>query len=154
MAARSATGGSEADTPLILTMRSAKILILDDDVAIGEMLGEMVHLLGHSPTCCQDPAAALSLLQEHTFDLILSDYRMPGMQGNEFYRQVYLQQPDIARRIVFLTGDILSEETQFFVKTTGNPHLLKPFRLSNVKELLNRLLGELPHEPATRLLPA
>jgi hypothetical protein len=135
-------------------MHSAKILILDDDPAIGEMLGEMLDLLGHCPTSCQDPAEALRLIQHQQFDLILSDYRMPGMQGNEFYRQVYLVQPDLARRVVFLTGDILSEDTQFFVKATGNPHLLKPFRLSNVKELLSRLLGEATSEAALRLTPA
>jgi CheY-like chemotaxis protein len=136
-------------------MRSAKILILDDDPAIGEMLEDMLDLLGHEPTCCQNPSEALCLVQQQSFDLILCDYRMPGMQGNEFYRQLYLQQPDLARRIVFLTGDILSEDTQFFVKATGNPHLLKPFRLSNVRDLLDRLLagGSAP-EPARRLTPA
>ena len=100
-------------------MHSAKILILDDDPAIGEMLGEMLDLLGHCPTSCQDPAEALRLIQHQQFDLILSDYRMPGMQGNEFYRQVYLVQPDLARRVVFLTGDILSFTSRWRRQISG-----------------------------------
>jgi CheY-like chemotaxis protein len=135
-------------------MRSARILILDDDAAIGEMLAEMLVLLGHCPTSCQDPTEALNLIEHGEFDLIFSDYRMPGMQGDEFYRQVYLRQPATARRIVFLTGDILSEETQVFVKTTGNPHLLKPFRLSTVRDFLHRWFGDDTAEPPDRLLRA
>jgi CheY-like chemotaxis protein len=135
-------------------MRPAKILILDDDAAIGEMLREMLGLLGHCPTYCQDPAMALGLIQQDDFDLIFSDYRMPCMQGNEFYRAVYRSRPEMARRIVFLTGDILNEDTQLFVKTTGNPHLLKPFRLSTVRDLLKRLLAEGPTESPERCLPA
>jgi two-component system, NtrC family, sensor kinase len=134
-------------------MRSARILVLDDDPAIGELLGEMLRLLGHSGSVHLDAAQALSALQDQHFDLILCDYRMPGMQGNEFYREVYLRQPDLARRIVFLTGDMLSEDTQFFVKATGNPHLLKPFRFANVRDLLQRVLDEVALDPASERKP-
>ncbi len=121
-------------------MSNAEILVLDDDAALASMLGEMLELLGHRPTCCLDPAQALALLEQRGFDLILSDFHMPGMEGSEFYRRLQSTRPDLARRVVFLTGDVLSEETRFFLASTGNPHLLKPFRFANVREVVNRAL--------------
>ncbi len=121
-------------------MRKAEILVLDDDAALASMLGEMLEMLGHHPTCCLDPVQALGLLEQRGFDLILSDFHMPGMEGSEFYRRLQSARPDLARRVVFLTGDMLSEETRFFLTSTGNPHLLKPFRFANVREVVNRAL--------------
>jgi len=125
-------------------MRNAEILILDDDVAVASMLSEMLDLLGYRPTCCLDPAEALVMLEERAFDLILSDFHMPGMEGDEFYQRLLEFRPELARRVVFLTGDMLNEETQFFVSSTGNPHLLKPFRLANVREVVARALEGRP----------
>ena len=122
-------------------MRNADILILDDDAAVASMLGEMLDLLGYRPTCCLDPIEALGILEERAFDLILSDVHMPGMEGNEFYRRLLDSRPELARRVVFLTGDLLSEDTRFLVNSTGNPHLLKPFRLANVREVVARALA-------------
>ena len=121
-------------------MRNAEILILDDDAAVASMLSEMLDLLGYRPTCCLDPVQALVMLEERAFDLILSDFHMPGMEGDEFYQRLLDSRPELARRVVFLTGDMLNEDTQFFVNSTGNPHLLKPFRLANVREVVARAL--------------
>jgi CheY-like chemotaxis protein len=125
-------------------MRKAEILILDDDEALASMLSEMLDLLGYCPTSCLDPAQALKLLEKRSFDLILSDFHMPGMEGNEFYRRLRDARPELAQRVVFLTGDVLNEDTQFFVRSTGNPHLLKPFQLTKVREVVAQALGNLP----------
>ena len=130
-------------------MRKAEILILDDDEAVAAMLGEMLTLLGHCPTCCLDPVQALSLLGQRGFDLILSDFHMPGMEGDEFYRRLREVRPDLALRVIFLTGDVLGEETQLFLKTTGNPHLLKPFQFAQVREVVARALESHPAVPAS-----
>jgi CheY-like chemotaxis protein len=125
------------------TMRKAEILVLDDDAAVASILSEMLDLLGHAPTSCHDPAQALTLLETRSFDLILSDFHMPGMEGNEFYRRLRDARPELARRVVFLTGDVLNEDTQFFVRSTGNPHLLKPFQFAKVREVVAQALGAL-----------
>lgn len=122
-------------------MRDAEILILDDNEAVASMLGEMLDVLGYRPTCCLDPVEALRILGARAFDLILSDVHMPGMEGDEFYRRLLDSRPELARRVVFLTGDVLSEDTRFLVNSTGNPHLLKPFGLANVREVVARALA-------------
>jgi CheY-like chemotaxis protein len=121
-------------------MKSPRILILDDDTAVGELLGEMISMLGYRPTSCEDATVALSMIDRQPFDAIISDFRMPGLDGREFYRQLETRNPTLARRIIFLTGDPYAEEIQTFLDATGNSCLAKPFRLSAIEELLTQAL--------------
>jgi CheY-like chemotaxis protein len=121
-------------------MKSPRILILDDDTAVGELLGEMISMLGYRPTSCEDATVALSMIDRQPFDAIISDFRMPGLDGREFYRQLETRNPTLARRIIFLTGDPYADEIQTFLDATGNSCLAKPFRLSAIEELLTQAL--------------
>jgi len=119
---------------------SARILILDDEPAIAELLGEMLSLLGHTAVLANAPAKALQILEDQSFDLILSDFRMPEMNGQQFYEVVSSRFPEMASRFVFLTGDTVSEETQRFLKNSGALHIPKPFQLTTVEGAVNRIL--------------
>jgi len=121
-------------------MKSPRILILDDDTAVGELLGEMISMLGYRPTSCEDAHVALGMLEQQPFDAIISDFRMPGLDGREFHRQLQHRNPSLARRIIFLTGDPHAEELRTFLDATGNSCLGKPFRLSAIEELLAQAL--------------
>jgi CheY-like chemotaxis protein len=124
-----------------VSIEAAQILVLDDETSLAELLGEMLGMLGHFPTVCHTPAEALALLDKEKFDLILSDFRMPGMDGQQFFRMATQKQPDMAKRIVFLTGDVVNPETVEFLKSLGNPHLPKPFQLERVEALIRHVLG-------------
>ena len=128
---------TRVETPQV---RSAHILVLDDEQTIAELLGEMLGLLGYSTTLCHSALDALQLLAQRDFDLIISDFRMPKMNGQEFYRQAIQMKPELTRNILFLTGDVVSEETQSFLQSTGNPHLSKPFQLAQVERLVAQVL--------------
>lgn len=132
----------------------AQILVLDDEKAIAEMLAEMLALLGHTPTLCHAAPQALELLEKHNFDLILSDIRMPVMDGKQFYQTLKEQRPHLADRIVFLTGDTVNEDTRAFLEATGNRHLAKPFRLAAVEATVEQTLRARPQSvgpaPAVR----
>jgi len=119
----------------------AQVLVLDDEKSIAELLCEMLSVLGHHPTLCLAPTAALELIAQRDFDLIISDFRMPVMNGEEFYRQVLAKNPALARRIIFLTGDVANEETQQFLISTGNPHLGKPFHLEMIENIVSDALA-------------
>ncbi len=132
--------------------RTGKILVLDDEKAIAEMLGEMLGLLGYTPTICHLPTQALELLEQQDFDLVISDFRMPGINGRQFYAQAVEKKPVLASRIIFLTGDVVNEETQDFLKSIGNPHIAKPFSLSSVKEVVAEAVESgAPHQAAAVL---
>lgn len=125
----------------------ARILILDDEPAIAELLGEMLSLLGHTAVLANAPARALEILADQNFDLILSDFRMPEMNGQQFYEVVVSRMPAMASRFVFLTGDTVSEETQGFLRNSGALHIPKPFQLTTVENAVNRILERGPRQP-------
>lgn len=118
-----------------------KILILDDQAAVADMLSEMVKLIGHETTTENDPQKALRLVEDEAYDVILSDYRMPEMNGREFYSAAVAMRPELAQRIVFLTGDLHCEETRQFLTATGAQSISKPFHLSRVRETISDVLG-------------
>lgn len=120
----------------------ASILVLDDEKSIADMLGEMLEMLGHKPTLCNAAGQALELIQDNDYDLILSDFRMPNINGEQFYGEVLKMKPDLAKRIIFLSGDVVNEQTQAFLRSTGNPKLDKPFKLASVREAIELALCE------------
>jgi CheY-like chemotaxis protein len=122
------------------SVRKGKILVLDDEKSIAEMLGEMLDLLGYTPTLCHAAPQALELLERQEFDLIISDYRMPGLNGRQFYELAAGRKPALAQRIVFLTGDVVNEETRTYLRSLGNPHIAKPFNLGNVRTVVEHML--------------
>ena len=71
---------------------------------------------------------------------------MPVMDGQRFYREVSQLKPSLSRRIIFLTGDLVNEETRSFLTSTGNIYLAKPFQLSNVQDALLQVLREHPSD--------
>ncbi|MDB6056102.1 MAG: Multi-sensor hybrid histidine kinase [Verrucomicrobiales bacterium] len=121
--------------------KPALILVLDDEKSIADLLAEMLSLIGHFPIVANSPPQALSLMEKHEFDLILSDYRMPVMNGQEFYKVVCTRKPALCRKIIFLTGDVVNEETLSFLKQVGNPHLAKPFQLTTLQKTIDEVLS-------------
>jgi CheY-like chemotaxis protein len=119
----------------------ARILIVDDEPCIADLLSEMLQMMGYSATKCLSPAAALALLEREDFDVILSDFRMPQMNGDEFYNRAVAKRPELAPRMVFLTGDTSSEETDLFLRVNSKRHLNKPFDLLSVERLISEILG-------------
>ncbi|HEY6167188.1 MAG TPA: ATP-binding protein, partial [Verrucomicrobiae bacterium] len=120
--------------------RVARILVLDDEKSIADMLGEMLNLLGHQTTICNSGPQALEELGRSEYDLILSDYRMPGMDGREFFNLASQRDDTFKHRIIFLTGDVVNEQTRSFLQSVGAPYLGKPFHLDTVEEAINGVL--------------
>jgi two-component system NtrC family sensor kinase len=101
----------------------------------------MLDVLGHQAAICLSPIAALDMLRSSSFDLVISDFRMPVMNGEQFYHALAKINPDLAQRVIFLTGDVVNEETRKFLASTGNPHLDKPFQLTRLEAVIADLLA-------------
>jgi CheY-like chemotaxis protein len=121
--------------------RTEKILVVDDEKAIVEMLGEMLGLLGYAPALCHSAGEGLKRIGETKFDLVLSDLRMPEIDGPQFYRRALEIDARLERRFIFLTGDTVNEDTKAFLKTAGRPFLAKPFRLASIEEVTRKTLS-------------
>ena len=131
---------TDSPLPASPAPQHANILILDDERSIAELLSEMLDMLGYSTTICHSGAEALELLEGREFDLIISDYRMPKMNGRDFYRAAIGKKPGLATRVVFITGDVVNDDTQDFLRSIVNPHLNKPFQLARVERIVAEVL--------------
>ena len=108
------TQTAELSTPGT-TVASARILVVDDEVCIADLLSEMLRILGFTPTACNSPLAALELLAREDFDVVLSDFRMPHLNGDEFFRRVPLREVAVAAvHAELLVGEVLLERSSHF----------------------------------------
>ena len=80
------------------------------------------------------------MLAEDRFDVVLSDYRMPEMDGPSFYRALSQQNPDHIDRLAFITGDTLGPGVRAFLESTQRPYLEKPITPEDVVELIDLLV--------------
>ncbi|MDQ3828121.1 MAG: response regulator [Candidatus Tectomicrobia bacterium] len=127
--------------------RGKRILVVDDELGIATVLVEVLQLDGHAVEMVGSGEAALRKLGAEEYDLILSDIRMPDLDGPTLYREIEVRHPCLLRRFIFLTGDIISPEISHFLEHTGVPYLRKPFTLEMVREVVQRALAE-QHKPA------
>jgi CheY-like chemotaxis protein len=118
-----------------------KILVVDDEADVAALMRDTLELAGHHVEIASNGAAALGQLAQRPYDLVLSDIRMPEMDGPGLYRAIQERNPELARRFVFVTGDILSSETAAFVRGIGAPVVMKPFDLEDLTRTVNRVLA-------------
>jgi CheY-like chemotaxis protein len=109
------------------------------------MLAEILTADGHSVAIAEGGEEALQTLATAPFDLIISDLIMPDMDGPGLYRHLQDSRPDLAGRIIFMTGDTLSSRASAFVAATLRPMIEKPFTPEEarrtVQDVLDRLAG-------------
>ncbi|MEK7803001.1 MAG: ATP-binding protein, partial [Deltaproteobacteria bacterium] len=130
---------SESEAPQQhLAGEGLRALVLDDEPPILTLLNEVLSDAGFRVDTAGRVEDALKLLKKTRYNLIISDIKMPGMDGKEFYRKVKAMNPKAARDIIFLSGDSASKETQDFFKETGNPFLHKPFTIEKFKKIISK----------------
>jgi CheY-like chemotaxis protein len=137
---------AEMPTPLV---RGKRILVVDDEPGIAAVLAEVLQMDGHVVETVSNGEAALEKLTAGEYDLILSDIRMPELDGPGLYWELERRAPRLLQAIVFLTGDTLSPGTREFLEKTGAPCLSKPFALSDVRNIVQRVLLAQPGELLT-----
>jgi PAS domain S-box-containing protein len=141
----SSTTGADRDAGSSqLAVSGANILLVDDEPEILATLAEILTHAGHRVETAADGAAALERLDTRSFDVIVSDVRMPGLDGPGLYAEMERRFPSLRRRIVFLTGDTMSAETREFLERTGAVSLGKPFLVTKVMQAIQRALGGHP----------
>jgi two-component system NtrC family sensor kinase len=125
---------------------TSRVLVVDDEEPVANLLARLLRQLGHQPTVVNSADDALYRLARESFDLILTDVKMPGKSGFELHQTIKQRNPDLASRVVFVTGDMLSAATQARIAQSGNPYIAKPFAIDRLEELVRSLLAQRPIE--------
>lgn len=116
-----------------------RVLLVDDEAGVRRSISRLLRRSGFAVTEASGGEAALELLRQGRYDVVLSDLRMPGLSGEGFYERIRQDFPAMLGRVVFTSGDMLREETQAFLRKCGCPALQKPYELSELVSVLRSL---------------
>jgi signal transduction histidine kinase/CheY-like chemotaxis protein len=136
-----ATSPNARATASLPSTEGKAILVVDDEPEVAATLAEMLADDGHRVETAPDGDIALRKLEERRFDLVLSDVRMPGLDGPGLYRALERRHPHLVRRFVFFTGDALSLETRQLVEETRILAMSKPFDADAIRQVVRRALS-------------
>ncbi len=121
--------------------RRGRILVVDDEPALGVALRRLL-LADHDVEVVTSAAAASQRVAsgEH-YDVILCDLLMPGMSGMELHAELVKEMPDLAGRMVFLTGAVSTPRARGFLDTIPNARLEKPVRAEDLRTTIAGMLA-------------
>lgn len=126
--------------------RRRDVLVIDDDAAIQDMLVAFLTFEGHKVDTATSAEIATQKIASRSYDVLLTDLRLGGMTGIEFHKRLHEQDPAMAGRIVFITGDMVNPETLEFLDRVKNFCLSKPFTLDDLRTVFSRLDESVPDE--------
>ena len=124
--------------------RRRRLLVVDDETGVVEVLRAVLESNGYLVEVAANGVEALQRLQDGPYDLIISDLYMPGMDGETLYKCLCDTNPELARRMIFVSGDTVSPHARNFVESAGNRWLAKPFNLSEIETLVGDFLETAP----------
>ena len=138
------SGGTAAPGPA--GAEPLAVLVVDDEPGIRQATARFLNRSGMQVRAVSDGAEALRALRGQSFDVILCDVRMPGMNGRDFLIRLREQAPDLVSTLIFATGDTLDADTAALLADSGAPSLVKPFDF----DALERLVRDVAARPSRR----
>ena len=119
------------------------VLLIEDEPSIMALVSATLERNGYHVVCTESGADALRLLEKGQFLGVVSDMRTPGgVDGADVHAWIARHRPELACRIVFITGDIANEETVATLRKTGAPCVEKPFRVQQFITVVEQTLGK------------
>jgi CheY-like chemotaxis protein len=120
----------------------APVLLIEDEPAVMALVRAVLEGHGYTVVPTESGAEALRLLENGTFHGVVSDMRTPGgVDGAQVYAWIAVNRPELASRLVFITGDIANEETAATLRRTGAPCVEKPFRVHDFITVVEQTMG-------------
>ncbi|HTB82840.1 MAG TPA: hybrid sensor histidine kinase/response regulator [Candidatus Sulfotelmatobacter sp.] len=120
-----------------------RVLVIDDELAILDMLGESLGGFGYEVDKANDGRRALDLLSKNDYHVTLCDWKMPGLNGRQVYEHLRDRKPEACRRFIFISGDVVNEAMRGFLEQESRTCLSKPFTLGDVREAIRSLTRQI-----------
>jgi two-component system cell cycle sensor histidine kinase/response regulator CckA len=117
------------------------VLVVEDELALAAAVCEALTDAGFLVDRAGDGEEALRRVGTKPYDLIVCDLKMPKIDGIRFYQQLSASEPDLARRVIFVTGDVAGTEAEKFLQESGCRWLAKPFRLGDLLRTAREILA-------------
>jgi CheY-like chemotaxis protein len=125
-------------------MARHRILVVDDEDNLRDVLVEVLKRDGHDVDSAADGTEGLRLAEERRYDLVVTDLRMPGIEGPALFHALRQRYPDNPPRVIFMSANTGIEEYARFLAEAGEPALEKPFNLADMRQVVLQVLTQKP----------
>lgn len=119
------------------------VLLIEDEPAVMSYVRAVLERSGYTVVCSESGAEGLRQLEAGQFLGVVSDMRTPGgVNGADVHEWIVRHRPELATRLVFITGDIAHEDTALTLQRTGVPCVEKPFRVQQFISVVEKTMGK------------
>ena len=118
-----------------------KVLVVEDTAEMQRSITRILETRGFEPVIAENGLEAFARLGEGDFVAIVCDLALPFLQGNQFFSQIRDAYPDMAGRVVFVSGFATDATTKAFLEGTGQPYLAKPFEAAELLAAVEAVTG-------------
>lgn len=132
---RAVTPSSEISSPL-------RVLVIDDETDVADLNVEVLQRGGYQADAVHQAENALEMLRSKSYDVVLSDLNMPGLDGRGVFELISREFPELVSRTGFVTGDTMGRSSQAFLKESRRPYLEKPVSPKELREFVAQLSME------------
>ncbi|HET7875128.1 MAG TPA: response regulator [Methylomirabilota bacterium] len=128
--------------------KGRRVLLVDDDAMVLHVVREMLATDDHRVDTALDGLEALQHIERKTYDLIVTDIRMPGLDGMGLYRAIQQRRPELLPRVLFIATPRDDDATRAFLHETAAWYLAKPFGLEDLRRVVGQVLRGAESGPA------
>jgi signal transduction histidine kinase/CheY-like chemotaxis protein len=121
--------------------RRRKALVVDDEESNAALVRRVLASAGYDVESTTLSRRALVMIERTAYDAVIADVKMPELSGQELYGRACQIRPEMARRFIFITGDIDGEDTREFLDQTRCSYFMKPFNLERLTAAVDMLTG-------------
>jgi signal transduction histidine kinase/CheY-like chemotaxis protein len=131
---------AQAQPPSRSNHRGTRVLVVEDEPTVARLIADVLEDEGLHVDVLLDGREALERAGREPFDLVICDMKMPGLDGQNFYQSLARARNPLQERFLFVTGDVIAQQTQEFLERNRVPHVAKPFRVEELTAKVFALL--------------
>jgi signal transduction histidine kinase/FixJ family two-component response regulator len=140
-----AAGQANRFAPALESAKDTRVLVVEDEPTVARLIADVLEDEGMHVDVLLDGREALDRAARQPFDLVICDMKMPGLDGQHFYKSLERSGNPLRERFLFVTGDIIAAQTREFLERHHLPHVAKPFRVEELTEKVHGVLAISAH---------
>lgn len=125
----------------LASVQKMVILVVDDEITVADSIASLLETDNHECYVTTNVDDAIKKLAENKYDLVISDVKMPGLDGKEFYAYLQLNRPELTSRFIIVTGDVVNPDTKEFVESNHIHCITKPFTFDELKRVVSETVS-------------